>query len=112
MTRNGQQKEKFLSSDFKEVLIDPFLLRLEHPSVEPGFTDPRHCLVFWARPPEHIIKLASKIQSLLKEAAPSTSMDSLSAHMFWGLTRWTPVHLDSDIFHVTMRPDNHAFYQS
>lgn len=71
VNRNGQQKEKFLSSDFKEVLIDPFLLRLENPSIEPGFTDPRNCLVFWARPPEHIIKLASKIQSLLKEAAPN-----------------------------------------
>lgn len=71
MTRNGQQKEKFLSSEFKEVLIDPFLLRLENPSIEPGFKDPRNCLVYWARPPEHIIKLASKIQSSLKEAAPS-----------------------------------------
>lgn len=71
VTRNGQQKEKFLSSDFKEVLIDPFLLRLENPSIEPGFTDPRNCLVFWARPPDHIIELASKIQSLLKEAAPN-----------------------------------------
>lgn len=76
MTRNGQQKEKFLSSDFKEVLIDPFLLRLENPSIEPGFTDPRNCLVFWARPPDHIIKLASKIQSLLKDVAPSTLIDS------------------------------------
>lgn len=73
VTRNGQQKEKFLSSNFKEVLIDPFLLRLENPSIEPGFTDPRNCLVFWARPPDHVIKLASKIQSLLKEVAPSTS---------------------------------------
>ncbi|KAI3393708.1 hypothetical protein diail_3803 [Diaporthe ilicicola] len=71
VTRNGQQKERFLSSDFKEVLIDPFLLRLENTSIEPGFVDPRNCLVFWARPPEHIINLASKIQTLLKEAAPN-----------------------------------------
>ncbi|POS68728.1 hypothetical protein DHEL01_v212877 [Diaporthe helianthi] len=71
VNRNGQQKEKFLSSDYKEVLIDPFLLRLENPSIEPGYTDPRNCLVFWARPPDHIIKLASKVQSLLKEAAPN-----------------------------------------
>lgn len=87
VTRNEQQKEKFLSSDFKEVLIDPFLLRLENPSIEPGYTDPRNCLVFWARPPEHIIQLASKIQSLLKEAAPSTSMDPLSAQVCWRLKR-------------------------
>lgn len=76
MTRNSQQRDKFLSSDFKEVLIDPFLLRLEDPSIEPGFTDPRNCLVFWARPPEHVLKLANYLQSLLKEAAPSTSTDS------------------------------------
>lgn len=110
MTRNGQQKEKFLSSDFKEVLIDPFLLRLENPSIEPGFTDPRNCLVFWARPPDHIIKLASKIQSLLKEAAPSTSFDSLSAQVCWGLTRRTSVY--SDAGHAARRPNKHALCQS
>ncbi|ROW08176.1 hypothetical protein VPNG_06902 [Cytospora leucostoma] len=69
VTRNSQQRDKFLSSDFKEVLVDPFLLRLENPDIEPGFTDPRNCLVFWARPPEHILKLASHLQSLLKQAA-------------------------------------------
>lgn len=71
VTRNSQQRDKFLSPEFKEVLIDPFLLRLENPGIEPGFTDPRNCLVFWARPPEHIIKLASHLQSLLKKAAPN-----------------------------------------
>ncbi|ROV92358.1 hypothetical protein VMCG_09125 [Cytospora schulzeri] len=76
VTRNSQQKEKFLSSEFKEVIIDPFLLRLEKPEIEPGFTDPRNCLVFWARPPEHILKLASHLQSLLKQAAPSTRTPS------------------------------------
>lgn len=72
VTRNSQQRDKFLAPDFKEVIIDPFLLRLENPSIEPGFTDPRNCLVFWARPPDHIIKLASHLQSLLRKAAPST----------------------------------------
>lgn len=94
MTRNGQQKEKFLSSDFKDVLIDPFLLRLENPIIEPGFTDPRNCLVFWARPPDHIVKLATKIQSLLLEAAPSTWMDFLRAQVCCNLSRWTIVHSD------------------
>ncbi|KAK0614972.1 ureidoglycolate hydrolase [Bombardia bombarda] len=70
VTRNSQQRDKFLSPDFKELIIDPFLLRLERPEIEPGFQDPRYCLVFWARPPEHIIKLASHLQGLLKKASP------------------------------------------
>lgn len=70
-TRNAQQRDKFLSPDFKELTIDPYLLRLENPTIEPGFQDPRNCLVFWARPPEHIVKLASHLQAVLKKAAPS-----------------------------------------
>ncbi|KAK4154177.1 RNA ligase/cyclic nucleotide phosphodiesterase [Chaetomidium leptoderma] len=70
-TRNAQQREKFLAPEFQGLNIDPVLLRLETPDIEPGFQDPRHCLVFWARPPEHIVKLASHLQSLLREAAPS-----------------------------------------
>lgn len=71
--RNAQQKEKFLSPDFKELIIDPFLLRLEDRTIVPGFEDTRHCLVFWARPPDHIVRLATHVQQLLKECAPSTS---------------------------------------
>ncbi|KAH7148670.1 RNA ligase/cyclic nucleotide phosphodiesterase [Dactylonectria macrodidyma] len=69
--RNAQQKEKFLASDFKELVIDQYLLRLEVPTVQPGFRDERNCLVIWARPPNHVIELAVKLQELLKEAAPN-----------------------------------------
>ncbi|OHE91979.1 hypothetical protein CORC01_12715 [Colletotrichum orchidophilum] len=69
--RNEQQKQKFIAPDFKELIIDPFLLRLENPEMEPGFQDPRNCLVFWARPPDHIVRLSAHLQSLLKKAAPS-----------------------------------------
>ncbi|KAH6842580.1 RNA ligase/cyclic nucleotide phosphodiesterase [Chaetomium sp. MPI-CAGE-AT-0009] len=69
--RNAQQREKFLSPDFQELNIDPILLRLERPDVEPGFQDPRHCLVFWARPPNHVVKLACHLQTLLQKAAPN-----------------------------------------
>ncbi|KAF4464420.1 ureidoglycolate hydrolase [Fusarium albosuccineum] len=68
--RNAQQADKFLSSDFKELIIDQYLLRLEDQTVEPGFRDKRNCLVFWARPPDHVVRLAAKLQELLKEAAP------------------------------------------
>ncbi|KAG7108806.1 hypothetical protein HYQ44_012170 [Verticillium longisporum] len=69
--RNQQQKEKFLSSEYKELVIDPFLLRLERPEIEPGFQDPRNCLVFWSRPPDNIIRLSVQIQNLLKKVAPN-----------------------------------------
>lgn len=79
--RNAQQKEKFLSPNFEELLIDPFLLRLENPEIEPGFIDPRNCLVFWARPPDHVLRLASHLQSELKKAAPG-EFDILLVNLF------------------------------
>lgn len=82
VARNSQQRDKFLSPDFKGVLVDPFLLRLERPDVEPGFADPRNCLVFWARPPEHVLKLAGHLQSLLKKAAPSTSTEFCLSYVY------------------------------
>lgn len=69
-TRNAQQREKFLAPDYKGLAIDQVLLRLENPEIEPGFRDSRNCLVFWARPPEHVIQLASYLQRWLKKAAP------------------------------------------
>lgn len=76
--RNAQQREKFLAPDYQGLVIDPFLLRLEHPEIQPGFQDTRNCLVFWARPPEHIIQLASQLQRLLKHAAPGTCSHTFS----------------------------------
>lgn len=69
--RNGQQKEKFLSPELNELIIDPWLLRLENPEIEPGFKDLRNCMTFWGRPPLHVLELAEKIQSKLKAVAPS-----------------------------------------
>ncbi|KAI0434332.1 RNA ligase/cyclic nucleotide phosphodiesterase [Xylaria sp. FL1042] len=68
--RNAQQKEKFLDANFKELIIDPYLLRLENPHIEPGFKDTRYCMTFWGRPPIHVLELASVIQQKLKEVAP------------------------------------------
>jgi hypothetical protein len=47
------------------------------PSIEPGFKDFRHCLVFWARPPGHIRSLVNKLQQDLLKLAPSRSDLSL-----------------------------------
>jgi len=60
--------------DFKGLNLDSILQRLEDPAIEPGFVDPRHSLVLWARPPPHIRKLVSEIQQRLKRLAPSTSI--------------------------------------
>lgn len=68
--RNEQQRAKFLDPAFAEVLVDPFLVRIENPSIDPSFADPRHGLVFWARPPEHVLQLAAHVQALLQKAAP------------------------------------------
>lgn len=70
MRRNAQQKDKFLAADYKELIIDQHLVRLEDPSVEPGYVDPRNCMVFWGRPPWHILELAQEVQRRLKLAAP------------------------------------------
>jgi len=69
-TRNGQQKEKLLSPEFSGLIIDPILERLMNPSIEPGFVDPRNCLVFWARPPSHIRSLVDQVQQKLLTLAP------------------------------------------
>lgn len=60
-----------LHEDFSGVTIDPILLRLSDPTIEPGYVDPRNCLVFWARPPQRIKELILKVQKELSAAAPS-----------------------------------------
>jgi vesicle-fusing ATPase len=71
-TRNAQQKAKLLAKDFSGVIVDPILQLLEDgKSVEEGYVDPRHCLVFWGRPEEHIRTLIGEVQQRLRKAAPS-----------------------------------------
>lgn len=70
-TRNNQQKSKMLEREFSGPNVDPILLRLNDPSVEPGFVDPRHCLVFWGRPSEKIKVLIERVQRELLTVAPS-----------------------------------------
>ncbi|PNS20565.1 ATP-dependent RNA helicase ded1 [Sphaceloma murrayae] len=65
--REAQQKAKLLSPEFDAVTIDETLLKLE---TQPGFIDPRHCLVFWARPPQPVRELISEVQRRLQSVAP------------------------------------------
>ncbi|TVY46612.1 hypothetical protein LOCC1_G001830 [Lachnellula occidentalis] len=69
-TRNEQQRAKLLSPDFSGLILDPILQKLTDPSIEPGFQDPRYCIVFWARPPAHIRSLVDKVQQELLALAP------------------------------------------
>ncbi|KAG6041706.1 hypothetical protein E4U41_002789 [Claviceps citrina] len=80
--RNAQQRDKFLARDFEGLAIDQTILRLERPHLEPGFRDERHCLVFWARPPDHVVGLAARVQEMMREAAPGLwLMPSHRMHM-------------------------------
>lgn len=56
-------------------MTDLILQKLADPSIERGFTDPRHCLVCWARPPSHIRSLAGDLQQKLLALAPSTFLN-------------------------------------
>jgi vesicle-fusing ATPase len=60
-----------LHNDFAGVTIDPILLRLSDPTIEPEYVDPRHCFVIWARPPQRVRDLILRIQNELLAVAPS-----------------------------------------
>jgi hypothetical protein len=74
--RNAQQKKQLLSPDFPGLIIDQILKKLEDPSLEPGYIDPRNCLVFWARPPPKVRPLVSQVQQKLRALAPSQYLSS------------------------------------
>ncbi|KAF2853894.1 AAA-domain-containing protein [Plenodomus tracheiphilus IPT5] len=70
-TRNAQQKEKLLSPEFPGVSIDPILQKLSDPAFEPGYEDPRHCLVFWGRPTQKVQRMIHRVQQELLTVAPN-----------------------------------------
>jgi hypothetical protein len=69
-------------------------MRLEDPTLEPGFEDTRNSLVVWARPPDHVLRLAGRVQEMLREAAPSE---------FFFLFRALPVPTTFDAYRHTKR---------
>jgi vesicle-fusing ATPase len=60
-----------LDEGFAGVSIDPILRKLNDPASEPGYVDPRHCLVFWGRPTRAIKDLIHRVQQELQTVAPS-----------------------------------------
>lgn len=73
VNRNAQQTAKILADDFPGWNLDEVLMRLDGPSKEEGYVDPRNCLVIWAKPPPQIRELIGFVQRELKEVAPSES---------------------------------------
>ncbi|KAI9666623.1 MAG: hypothetical protein M1821_004559 [Bathelium mastoideum] len=69
--RIEQQKGKLLDPSFAGVTPDSVLQRLHYPEIEPGFRDTRHCLVFWARPPQKLKNLITHIQQQLRAVLPN-----------------------------------------
>ncbi|KAI9790412.1 MAG: transport between ER and Golgi ATPase protein [Candelina submexicana] len=70
-TRNNQQKAKLLDQSFPGMTLDQILRRIEDPDIEPGYADPRNCLVFWARPPQSLKELVGEVQKMLLTVAPN-----------------------------------------
>lgn len=70
-TRNDQQKSKLLAPEFSGFIIDEVLHKLVNPETNPGYIDPRNCLVFWARPATRVRQLVEILQKRLLECAPS-----------------------------------------
>ncbi|EMF12733.1 uncharacterized protein SEPMUDRAFT_85991 [Sphaerulina musiva SO2202] len=80
--RTAQQKEKLLADDFPGVTVDDILAKLEDPQQHQGYQDPRHCLVFWARPTENVKAVVAELQEELKTVAPNLwLMPQTSLHM-------------------------------
>jgi hypothetical protein len=74
ITRNGQQKAKILDESFTGWILDEHLVKLDGPQKDSSYEDPRHCLVFWARPPVKVRNLVEIIQQKLQDAAPGRMM--------------------------------------
>lgn len=70
-----------LDKDFPGPNIDPILLRVSDATIEPGYVDPRHCLVFWGRPSQKIKDLINRVQHELLTVAPSRSTSSSAAEV-------------------------------
>lgn len=68
-----------LDASFPGVSIDPILLRLSDPTIEPGYVDPRHCLVFWGRPTIKVKDLIHRVQQELLTVAPRETIESINA---------------------------------
>jgi vesicle-fusing ATPase len=60
-----------LDEAFAGVSIDPILKKLNDTVSEPGYVDPRHCLVFWGRPTQAVKDLIHRVQKELQTVAPS-----------------------------------------
>jgi len=80
LIRTDQQRAKLLDPGLPGVILDPILKKLEEPNLDVGYVDPRHCLVFWARPPSELRELIANIQQKLRTVAPSATPHLVEGH--------------------------------
>ncbi|KAF8446631.1 RNA ligase/cyclic nucleotide phosphodiesterase [Terfezia claveryi] len=103
--RNALSRTTIVSPDFPGPTIDPLLTRLiaHSPSltqlVEDDALDPRHGLVFWARPNEGANRLIGEVQRRLLEAQTSGGA-SVPGKQFWAMPR--------DNLHITALEVTHS----
>ncbi|KAJ5688828.1 hypothetical protein N7462_003220 [Penicillium macrosclerotiorum] len=81
-TRNAEQKALILDSSFSGWHLDPILMKLEGPSFDPSYVDPRNNAIIWARPTRSILDLIEMIQrSLFKYASDLWLVPKENLHM-------------------------------
>ncbi|KAI9883355.1 MAG: snoRNA-binding rRNA-processing protein [Watsoniomyces obsoletus] len=69
--RNAQKKDELLHPSYQGVSLDPVLMKsMIHPDAG-GEPDWRHCLVFWARPPQHVRDVINEVQQRLLAVLPN-----------------------------------------
>ena len=80
-----------------------------HPEQYPGYVDPRHCLVFWARPPRHLRLLVDLVQKKLRDVNPGLYFDTLMKSMLNILDLW---FMPLECLHMTVLEVAHSLTES
>lgn len=80
-----------------------------HPERYPGYVDPRHCLVFWARPPSHLRLLVDLVQKKLREMKPGLCFDAFMGCMLNIVDLW---FMPLECLHMTALEVAHSLTES
>ena len=71
--RNARFRVKMLDENFQGVTPDQILSKRLY---EPGYVDPRNCLVLWARPTKEAMDVVAICQRRLQEVNPGKFYES------------------------------------
>lgn len=107
--RNSQQKSRLIAPEFPGWIVDSILQKLIYQAKHPGYVDPRHCLVFWARPPHHIRHIVGLIQEKLRNLMPGLW---LSVSVFSALNFLDLWFMPLECLHMTALEVAHSMTES